>query len=259
MSHLFYIYGLSLIKSIKHGLGKPIDAYKTKRIHCFRLDIKRLKAVIRLIDSLIISESHKNLLNPLKGLYGKTGRIRDLQVSLNMSKQYKSLSPKETKAYVKWINKQIAKESKSIAKEIKRIDWTIFDVFENFFHEFRRSNLEVVHNDCVTFIDLKLDSIKKLIASENNDETLHNIRKQLKDVVYTLQIMKREGKSASKVKLKFYNTVQERLGKWNDWVNIEQNLRKLNSKETQFPELEWIATIEKDISKNLVLDCLNKF
>jgi CHAD domain-containing protein len=251
---------MSLIKSIKHGLGKQNDVFKAKHIHNFRLGIKKLKAIIRLIDSLIVSKSHKNLLKPLKGLYGKTGKIRDLHVHLSIAKGLISQSPIEVKTFGSWSNKQIEKEQVSIVKEIGRLDSDIFKNIENFFRDFRKSNLEIVTNDCVNFVQQKLQSISGIIALEPSDENLHSIRKLLKDVVYTLQILKNEDKSFSieKSKLKLYNRVQEQLGLWNDWVTFGNNLKKLNKKEPQFPDLEWIATIEKDKYRNLVLESLKK-
>ena len=110
----------------------------------------------------------------------------------------------------------------------------------------------------MNFIGLKIDAIKQLAGIEYEDKVLHSIRKHLKDVVYTLQLLQMQESRLNipERTLKWFNDLQEKLGVWNDWYNLTQMLRQLNSKKTNYSTLEWLSYIEKDKCKQSISECL---
>jgi CHAD domain-containing protein len=152
-------------------------------IHQFRVEYKKLRAVLRLLSTLPAKQVRIKPAKKLKQLYTICGEIRDLQLEQKRiekasenSKQIKAHcrtlqhSIKELKPQLK---KQLDKDPVSISR--KKTERHLPDEFS--LHDFRR------------FARLQWADIKNILRSGiSNDDQLHTIRKHFKDLYYNLKI-----------------------------------------------------------------------
>ena len=136
MSTFLYSYGLSLTQS----LGKRLKPAKTsstpKRIHNFRLTVKRLRALIRLLDSISHEPSHDFLFKPLKKTYGKTGLLRDLHVQWKLIKNLKKQSTKEAGRLMKLVERKEARVNKNVFKEFAKLNSKAIKQIQDYFEKY---------------------------------------------------------------------------------------------------------------------------
>lgn len=260
MSSFLYSYGLSLTQLLGKRLKPKKTASTPKRIHNFRLTVKRLRALIRLLDSISHEPSHGYLFKPFKKVYRKTGYLRDLHVQWKLIKYLKSQSPKEANILLKSIEKKEISNSKEVNRQFLKLDSKGIKNILEYFEEHLASGFKISFDDYNSFISQKIGTIKNLIGTDYEDHTLHDIRKQLKELVYTLEVLQIQNFNLDipDETIEWLNNLQEKLGKWNDWYNLTLMLKGLNSGKVKFLNIEWLCYIEKDKFKQSITDCLQK-
>ena len=168
-------------KKIKKHYHSLLLDFDENEIHDYRLEIKKLRALLRLINAGMPPEQQIKLGGKMKEFYGLTGNIRNLQLhQLRIRTYQESLLLSPTTSYQKALHmagEQNRKDALSVAAKIS---------FSNFENKILGRVQEGLRSTTVqNFVRQKQAYLVSLLSHpEYYDEDLHEVRKVLKDFLY---------------------------------------------------------------------------
>jgi CHAD domain-containing protein len=165
-----------------HKILKEFDA---DDIHDFRVEVKKLRAFLRLLD---IKKEEDGSVIPklLKTFYGHVGVIRNIQLSEQSLSKYITAHPgKNPEEYLKLLHD----EKNYWEKEADKL------MEDNNFHNVKKEIIKKLpesldKSSIEKFVHHKLTDLKKYLKDLSGDDALHSIRKGLKDLLYTWDYIK---------------------------------------------------------------------
>lgn len=229
-------------------------------VHRIRILFKRIQSLNNFISYLLNDSSLDCFSKPAGVFYRKLGKLRDLQIQLNITNSIKNADRREKELLDKLLKQEIKNKSKEIEKFLRTSDdvyvYSISEWYTNITTD--ESGFSIDSLNC--FLRERQLSFKKMGIFEVDDAQLHSFRKKLKDVVYVIDVFK---KYDPKIKInsrdiKRVNQLQNLLGYWNDWLRFALNLSKINRKIITFPNFEWIANVEKEKIRKVITEKLYK-
>jgi len=179
---------------LAEAAGRLKDRYKKRLIHDFRVDIKKLRAFYLLLSLENENTGGKPFTLPrkLKKMYDGLGRLRDLQqqkASVESFAQKKGSEPT-------WLLHQLKHQLK------KQSSRTSFLLPQKYFpaHAQKTNDRLPYHLSAETlhrFLVQKMDGIRAIVGKGIfDDDELHAIRKNIKDMLYVSDIYTEHIKSA---------------------------------------------------------------
>ena len=231
------------LKVINRLSQRIIEDFDMISIHDFRVEIKKLRSFLR----LAAAESGNKLPvlpNRMKTFYGYAGMVRNIQIHLQSVKNYAE------------INKQpIPKEYISILeKEKKHWQQEATDLMHD--NDFSGDEEEIINNlpDKLTqsairrFSKAKKEDFFQLLLHHNSDESLHDMRKILKDLSYTWPLINNYVELPPIINNKeSINLIVTLIGEFTD------SCMKLN-----FLSSDYIESIHNEEEKNLLRQIAQK-
>lgn len=192
-----------------------LEDFEAKDIHHFRLEMKKLKAFLRLI-SVTFGDHHYKIPKDLKLFYNLTGNIRNLQLHrkriIDLCNDLLLEIPAEYLQYLDDEERALKKQARQTAKDLSIKD------FENkLIGEVPGKLTKAAQSD---FIQKALTRFNELLAlSFYTDEALHEIRRIIKDLMYNSKYIGLDSVMASFPGLrglKAMNVVTATLGDYHD-------------------------------------------
>lgn len=173
----------SRFEKIDEFLDKMIKHFDSEDIHDFRVEIKKVRAFMRLAATRLPGPEELKMPYHIKSLYRHAGIIRNLQ--LQQHRIFEFIKEKETRQpfqYLKILSnheeewKQKIKEIYNL-KALKAEEEAIVTTLR-----FKAGKTTIE-----SYIQNRVEEFKSLMAvREYSDEELHQLRKILKDILYTL-------------------------------------------------------------------------
>ena len=173
-------------RKLKKHLKRVAEDFDVEAIHEFRLEYKKLRAVLRMIAQEKETAGELKISKKLKTAYTISGSMRDLQLQQRRILEATKQEPKKPRAYINLLQKEIDQLKPElseillenpVAESKKKTDTSIPD-------EFQLSGFK-------SFIQKNWMAINSIILSGHfSDDTIHAIRKSLKDLFYNLKIYK---------------------------------------------------------------------
>lgn len=248
-------------KRLKHYAKQIKNDFNEETIHLFRVDVKKLRAFLRMMR---IGTEHPDRLKfpyEFKKMYSSAGKIRDRQLLLKRILEYNSTRDRRFQNKISGIEEEIkeieeAKNKFLNEKEFIEIEKKIIKELPDIFT-----------NDLVrSFFLKKLEAIREIISQKNyKDKELHNIRKNIKDIIYIIRIFRDDIKAPlpflfwDKNEVKKAEDISHTLGLFNDVCIALSFLKPADIKETESAEnkhlvsmrRKWLA--EKRVLKKMIL------
>jgi len=181
---LYFISGKRLAKDVTEKMGKLQQfahrasiAHDSEDIHQFRVTYKKLRALLRMANA---TGHKKDIQQVLKKLYAAAGVIRDLQIHHQTVSdyflQYNTLPEK----YLQHIQQEITSGIYAFRKVYKQVSFSRAKklVLRHLPRKLSREKLIKWHKT-------NTDAIKEAADSRLQDEQIHEIRKHIKDLLYT--------------------------------------------------------------------------
>jgi len=166
-------------KTINKLPHKIIRDFDTDDIHDFRVEIKKLRAFLRLLDT------EKEIEGPLiprllKTFYGYVGIIRNIQLHRHSIFKYiTDYKIEEPKEYI-----QILDEEKSYWEK-EAAELMIDNSFKDNEDEILKQLPQKLEKSTIKkFVEKKLDELKEQLNNIKDDNAIHTVRKILKDILY---------------------------------------------------------------------------
>ena len=172
----------TLLQKINEGFGK-------EDIHLFRVEIKKLKALYRLFRSSHKDSPKLKFPRRLNKIYKSLGSLRIMQIQEQKIKIADAVLPVW---YIKKLHDKAAIHQSETTNLINRLKPTgqLKKEFKN--HSPKEIPLPVI----LEFIHEKMKTIRLLLLPESPDEeTMHYIRKLLKDIQY-IRVYAKDGLAA---------------------------------------------------------------
>ena len=228
------------IHKLSHQIIKEFNA---DDIHDFRVEVKKLRAFLRLADE---EEVDGPLIpKPLKTFYGYVGIVRNIQLHRhNIFKYIKDYSIEQPTAYIEILNQEKSYWQKEAA-----------DLMEE--NNFRDDEEKIIKHlpgkleksSVKTFVKNKLDELKEQLKEMGDDNAIHAVRKILKDILYNCDII--EGNV----------DLPEMISKEDDLKTLTTTLGDFRDKciRLEFLQPEYLDEIKDSEEKSRLLQMKNIF
>jgi CHAD domain-containing protein len=173
-------------KIIDRLFHKIIIDFNSEDIRELRIEIKKLRSLLRLLNMESVTGYRFRITKKLKTFYGYIGIIRNLQLHVKNINTYcmNSASP-IPELYLLKIEKEI-QYWKTNAKNFMDLESDFYNDEETMLSELpvRLKKISVKR-----FLEYVFHELTVLLKHSDDDEILHSIRKLLQDVVYNLSFI----------------------------------------------------------------------
>ncbi len=172
-------------KSLQKKFEQIIPGLDPEKIHQFRVEYKRFRALLRMLSFYPGTGYEKAVSGKLKKAYHLSGFIRDLQLQQSGMKTVAEKLNWDSKAFNRYLDNDI----KSSVKKLDKIC-----IKRSLAKNYKKILLSVNHKDISgqfeKYIKYKTGLLQQLIGIRiYDDPDLHAIRKILKDLFYNLKII----------------------------------------------------------------------
>jgi CHAD domain-containing protein len=180
-------------------------------LHRFRVQVKKVRALLALADSENKNGILEKRLKPVRKIFKTAGKIRNAYLNLELAKAYPQAAQLTNgqRRIIKDASARFSSRSASHGKQLKR---TRNRLKQNI------AKLNDIH--IAAYYEQQLKQIADALAHPKSDTDLHACRKQLKILIYNYQLVHPVlGNSANE---KYLDQVQTAIGDWHDkQVTIE--------------------------------------
>jgi CHAD domain-containing protein len=248
------------IKEVKK-LSKKIDSdFKKDALHEFRVSVKSLRSFLRMLR-MAQPDNTPKMPGKFKRLYQISGAIRDAQLELDQIATNKSSLP----VYTDKLQNDISRQKKEWGKHYSD------KVFKKMKKRLAGCDYDALSPDALAaFHHVKMTGVKKLGKSVNaTNSQVHNIRKNVKDILYTTKLAEKKWAPALSqmppVQMDELDHIASMIGDYNDERIQLEHLNSFHSPKTELAELNTIKKIVKKedakltAGKKQILNVVNKF
>jgi len=178
----------SIVNKHVHRIEKYAEhlpgTFEEEDIHDLRVNYKKLRAFLRLLE---VQDDAGDLELPdaLKVVYHSCGGVRDVQLFLASLKQQQGAS--SMPCFINNFQQKLFANKEQTVKSIEAIHFKkmLAAIKKELPHHLRKST---VHQ----FIQQKIAAMHILLLVADSDNNLHSIRKNSKDIIYNLRILKQD-------------------------------------------------------------------
>lgn len=247
------------LKDAGDAIAKVGPGFEEDDIHAFRVAVKKLRAYMRLVSSADKQPKLK-LSKKLHELYDIAGGIREAQLEL------KKAGPSKGKlvSYVSDLEQQITYNKEEWRKKYRE------DIIKKMAKKLRGKTLKKMPGKAfAAFIKDKLKVLEDAADHSPNDETIHNCRKSVKDMLYNTKLAESHWpggyKKVEQLPLKKLDELSDMLGDYNDErLLLESHLAFITQAKTAEEQQQLSAisnkeNIKKAEQKQVLLKELKKF
>jgi CHAD domain-containing protein len=256
--HIIHYYFKRLYK---YALKIEKD-FDEETIHLFRVDVKKLRAFLRMMRLEAEKPGSLKFSPRFKKMYLLTGKIRDGQLYLNLLKE-------SNETYEGRLHQTISSFKKELGTLTKQKN--VFLSKDQFaaIEEKIKKHLPCKADEKLIkeFLLQKLTNIKDIILKAvNKDNELHSLRKNIKDIIYVTSIY-REFKLPfhflfrNKPKLKKAEDLSATLGLFNDECTALLFLKAADINKAATGEKEYLLSVRRQClaqKRKLKKEILNK-
>jgi hypothetical protein len=238
-------------KKIKREAATVVRHFRAKDIQAFRIEVKKLRAFLRLTGTTENSNHSIELPKKIRRFYHEVGLIRDDQLLIGCihCEAIKVKLEELPKSYLKTLHGRISKSAKyarhlvkkeALKKEEKQLKRKV---------PHRLSSLRVSE-----FLWREVNELRDSLDSFfHSDESVHAVRKVLKDLLHLWPFIKEEvvfilpsALFCSKEDLRF---ITRRLGKFQDTcVSLELLIKEITDGKHDEQETAFYKTLEKKLT-----------
>jgi CHAD domain-containing protein len=212
-------------KKIEAVLDKLKQDSNPNLIHIFRVETKKLKALIRLLRFNLKNPAVVKFPKPLNELYQSMGSLREWQIQKKkIEKACGDLKLSEPKAYLHRINRK----TDSCKRRVRKLT-NHFQTLKKYLNRILENSPTIFKPETITlFILDKVHSVQLILLSGKfDDESMHEIRKKIKDIQYIISGAAKTGETDEKSStLKPIQELSAMLGDYHDLCISLELLKK---------------------------------
>jgi len=216
-------YYLTYKLVFEESFSKSLDQFDMGAIHKMRTSTKRLRALFQLLESLSDQKfKAKRQLKAIRHLSKLTGKIRELQIELQLFSNYENTTKIEIIAYREYLSH---KEHLEIARFLKSLP--PLDKRQNILNDKRvlkalkRISKNNQSSKAPVFINEKLADLEYINRKKISNQLVHQNRTILKQLYYMYDILMvaNNGKQPMEITKERLRDIEQQIGDWHDRVN----------------------------------------
>ena len=184
-----------------------------------RLSVKRLRAFLKLLNHFDDRPGTRKILKKINVLYKKAGKLRDLQVQLNLLEDFRPDAGNEFDIYKAQLTSRKDKALTALKKSFNRIDIKeivkIRRKIDKILNKIKDHNFMEKYSQIVR---KKLKDIEDLSVAMNDESVLHLIRRHVKELLFMRDTVNIGDQVllANTEKLALMADIEVKLGEWHD-------------------------------------------
>jgi len=190
-------------------------------IHNFRLEVKKLDALVELLVRAGVKPKTDLLLNPLKIIYQHLGDIRNAQQMMNLAEKHIQDHPFQDEE----LNHSLQKLSHEMLVHYPGMIRQALRQLQE-----RRPEYGSVKKQTIETVYLhQFSKVIRYFMQEDPAKELHRFRKKIKFLLYNQVYLRKTTRGAIEPEIKFLDSIQRSIGDWHDYTVLE------NWIETSYP------------------------
>ena len=204
-------------------------------LHDFRVELKKLKAIIKFLKSVYPKHKFKSITYVMGSVFKDAGEIREYQLLTQWIQQHELqyleecyFPPSRMQEMIRTFTIQ-SRNYKSGLKEVS-------ERCENYIH----STNKILPEQYLTGLNAKID---KMLHKPIPTSDWHELRKLIKQWMYATNWVSPEAENKNDSFYSYYNRLQEQIGLWHDVIMIRDTLQLKQIHLS--PELD----IQRDLNK----------
>jgi predicted RNase H-like nuclease (RuvC/YqgF family) len=203
-------------------LEKPRSEYVPATFHELRVEIKKLNALLHLVEFCANAFERKKIFEPFKTIFRQAGKVRELQLEEAILKKH--FSRHSLSDYRNDLKQQQHREQDEF---FSMVNDKFISRLEKKFHKIVPFLEEVNKKKADRYLEERENTIKELTVHDTlQSEQAHELRKQLKTLNYNRKSLSGDKQSTAHLKS---DTISELLGKWHDYQVMSGHLEKVIS------------------------------
>ena len=212
-------------------------------IHDIRVAIKKMRSYLRLKD-LFNEATWKDEFSNIAVLFKSTGRLRDLDKSLQVIRQY------EQKGSVTYpFLKQYLNKTRGLVRNWIKNDAREFDLQTGELVNQLRSLAVTDAQIIQTIIEETAEKIRKVkILGKHIQKKAHEMRKQLKDILYWVKLCP-EDLIEKSIAIKALDKFIDNLGQWQDHAVLRRKLKHYRKEMAMTEEKDQLKDLDKELEE----------
>ena len=195
--------------------NKPPKTFSENDFHAMRVVIKRMKALLDLLNKAEPRVHRKKYFDPFKAIFEQAAKIREPQVKLKLLAHYRNSSIEKLK---RELSRQIASEKLKFSKMMKV---SLLKELQKSTSRIERYLDEADRKSIAHYLDKKTKVVQKLGSDKNlKPNGVHELRKRIKEIYYLQKMLEKKGHRFART-----DDFQELLGKWHDGRVLERGIK----------------------------------
>ncbi|MVN21743.1 CHAD domain-containing protein [Mucilaginibacter arboris] len=194
------------------NMKKPLKAFlasgNQEDLHQFRVNVKKLKALLTLYAFAPDSKDLLTHFKPVKKIFRKAGDIRSAYINLKLAKEHQLNNQEFNDHQQQILDKGTGEFKKKGSKYLKQLKKA---------HIALQNNIQPLQNRTIRhFYKDKITQIESFFANPAFNDELHNARKNIKLLTYNQKVAAKALKNKVAVKQSYLDQLQEIIGNWHD-------------------------------------------
>jgi CHAD domain-containing protein len=179
-----------------------------EELHQFRVQVKKLRALLTLLDSVSAKNKLSKDFRPVRKIFKHCGDIRNAYINLQLGVRYQFKNQGFIDKQLYIIENgtfEIKKQGKAYLKIMKQTHDTL-----------EKDLVSVSDNEINEFYKTQLEQIARALTDLQFNDDLHGCRKQIKNLLYNRKIAGKALEGKLQVNNDYLDKLQGSIGDWHD-------------------------------------------
>ncbi|MBK9636789.1 MAG: CHAD domain-containing protein [Bacteroidetes bacterium] len=239
-------YILDLLESLNQNLSSYMKVKESEYLHHLRVDIKKINAILSFAEKIFKTKYNANL---LKLLFHDAGKIREIQINLNLL----NAIPKPPLRLIT----RLRKEENTLSKEFIKNDVQYIFTIKHFRKNIRLPKLLSNKMTIAKYFINQKNKAEKILQNLDRGN-LHRYRKKIKKLIYIYNALPKRIQNKIDIDIAVINKQQQWVGDWHDTYAA---INFLSHEHPTILKSDYISNLRKNEKKqfdNLVVNLTNK-
>lgn len=225
-----------------------------EELHLFRVQVKKLRAMLELLDTGSPKHKLSKDFKPIKKIFKHCGDIRNAYINLEIGVRYKLRNEEFIMAQLSIIENG--------TKDVQKLGGAYLKVIKTAHHDISDDIRTVENESILEFYRTTLASITIAMDTLQFNEELHAARKQIKTLMYNRKIAHKALEGKLQINNNYLDKLQGRIGDWHDnllalelfstaQLGNQHVITKIKRQNTRLKRS--IAVLVQDFEKKVIL------
>jgi CHAD domain-containing protein len=235
-------------------LEKFIENGEQEELHQFRVQVKKLRAMLELLDTNSVKHPLKKDFKPVRKIFKRCGEIRSAFINLQYGQRFEFKNEDFFMNHLYEIEKG--------TNEVKKLGKQYLKIIKSAHDDIGGDLQHVSDKEIVEFYKAKLYNIGSFLENLQFNDELHDTRKQIKTLMYNRKIAQNALDGKLQISNDYLNKLQTLIGDWHDnvlalelfssaGINSKSIITKINNQNTHLKRS--IAALAHDFERKAIV------